>query len=217
MVQGQDQAIHFIDHLADLDVGSQMAGVHGLLDAALQRIAPGLDHGHQVIADGTGTVVVFDRAADVDATQRDFHRDLLDPAREHPFQARQAAWFLDGGIEHILLEAVVIQPHDLDLQVLAGAEVGEDAGLAHLHLFGQQADGQPFQAVTAGQFQRHIQDGGTGLLTLAQILGPGGRSGHLACLSHRYLFDIRRQAATGRNRFGRGGSAAAVLYPVCAT
>ena len=47
-------------------------------------------------------------------------------------------------------------------------EVGEHAGLAHLHDLGQRADGQAFKTDLRGQAQRRIDDGGFGLLTLLQ-------------------------------------------------
>ena len=91
-------------------------------------VLPGLDHGHQLVANRAGPVVVLDRAADVDAAGGDFDADLLDPAGVHGLQARQAARLLHGRVEHFLLEAVVVQLDHFDLQPRFFAR-REDSGL----------------------------------------------------------------------------------------
>ena len=171
VVQGQDQAVHFVHQLLGVGVGAQVADLDRLLHAAQQRVLPGHYHRHQFIADRAGTVVVLDRAADVDAARGDFDRHALDPAREHGDQARQAARLLDAREEDFLFEAVVVELDHFELQVFARAEVREHAGLAHAHAVGQQADGQAFEAVAACEFQRHVQDRCPCLLAFAHEFG----------------------------------------------
>ena len=166
-MQGQDQAIHLVHQLLGVRVRFQVARGDRLLDTAQQRALPGPHHGHQGLADGTGTVVILDGAADVDAAGSDFHADPLDPARKHRLQALDTAWFFHAGEKDFLLETIVVKLQHFHLQVFARAKVGKHARLAHVHFVRKQPNGQAFQAVAAGQVQRHVEDGCTGQFALA--------------------------------------------------
>ncbi len=157
-MQTQDQAVHFIDQLLGVGICTQMTGFDCLQGAAVQGFLPGAHHGDQLFADFTGTIVVLDRAADIDATGGDFNRHLPDPAPKHGFQAWQAACFLDTRIKYFLFELAVVQLHHFDLQVFTRTEMGKHAGLAHVHFFGQQADRQTFKAVAARQRDGDVEN-----------------------------------------------------------
>jgi hypothetical protein len=177
VVQRQDQPVQFEQHLLGVGVGAQVAGVHGQADGARQRRVPGPHHGRQRVAHRAGPVVEFHRAADVDAARVHLHRHTAQPALEQRTQPRLAARLLDGGEEHLFLEARVVLANDGDLQFLARTEVREDAGLAHLRDLGQRADGQALQPHVRGQAERGFQDRGACLLALVQDLGQRPRRG----------------------------------------
>jgi hypothetical protein len=115
---------------------------------------------------------------------------LAHPVLDQGAQSRQAARLTHGRTEHLFLEPFVVLADDRDLQLFAGAEVGEDAGLAHAGDFGQGANRQALDAHLGSQAQGSVQDGSAGLLALVRptpTLTPGlmgrldvvgGRSGH---------------------------------------
>ena len=100
----------------------------------------------QRVAHRPGPVVELDRAADVDAARVDLDRHPPQPALEQRAQPRQAARRAHRRAEHLFLELGVVLADDRDLQLLARAEMGEHARLAHPGHLGQRADRQAFEA-----------------------------------------------------------------------
>jgi hypothetical protein len=128
-------------------------------------------------ASRTRPVVELDGAADVDAAGIDLVRDAAHPALEHGAQARQAARLADRGEEDFFLELDVIVPDDGNLEFFARSEVREDARLAHPGDLGQQADGQPLEALVGRQSQRRLDDRGARLQPLLQGTGRSAKGG----------------------------------------
>src|SRR5205085_9414457 len=114
------------------------------------------------------TVVELDRAADVDAARVDLDRDAAHPAIEQRPQPWQPALGGERWPEHLFLELAVVLADDRDLQLLARAEVGEDARLAHPGLFGERADREALEADARGKRERSVENGGTRLLPLEE-------------------------------------------------
>ena len=105
-----------------------------------------------------GAIVVFHRAADVDAARRHFlecafpssgstSRAIAASRAVHASSGRTLRLRSDGGI-----------PAHFHLQIFARAEMREHAALAHLHPFGQQADRQAFEPVAACQVQCRVEN-----------------------------------------------------------
>ncbi|MNT21235.1 hypothetical protein D3C72_1565680 [compost metagenome] len=173
-MQREDQAVDLEPDLALVGVGAQVAFGLGLHDGAQHGGLPDADRLDQRVAHRARAVVEFGGAADVDAARVDLGRGALHPVGEHGAQARQAARRLQGGEEHLLLEAGVVLAHHGNLQFLARAEVGEDARLAHLGDLGHGADRQALEPDLRGQRQRGVDDDGLGLLAFG---GGAGRLG----------------------------------------
>ena len=166
VVKRKNEAVDLEQQLAGVGVGAQMALVDGGVDGALERVLPGLHHRHERVAHRAGAVVEFDRATDIDAAGVDLDRDAADPAVEQRAQPRQAARRLHRRAEDLVLELGVVLADDRDLQLLARAEVGEDARLAHAGHFGQGADREPFEADVRRERERCVENGGARLLAL---------------------------------------------------
>ena len=165
-------------HLLLVHVGAQVALLLALLDGTAHGGVPGQHRARERVAHGARAVVELDGTADVDAARVDFDRGALHPVVEQRTQAGHAARRAHGGEEHFLLEARVVLADHRDLQLLARAEVGEHARLAHAHDVGQRPDGQTLEPDVRGQTQRGIDDGGLGLLPLVQrTLAAAARAG----------------------------------------
>ena len=141
-----------------------MAFVDRGADGALERGLPGLHHRHERVAHRPGPVVELDRAADVDAAGVDLDRDAPQPALEQRAQARQPARRSAAPGGRPRPRTRVVLAHDRDLQLLARAEMGEHARLAHARHLGQPADRQALEADLRGERQRRIENGGARLL-----------------------------------------------------
>ncbi len=128
---------------------------------------PRADHRQQLFADRARTVVILDGAADIDAARGDFHAHTFDPVGKHGAQARQATGLLHRRVKHFLLETMVVQLQHFNLQIFSRTKVREHTGLTHVHLIGEQTNGEAFKTVTACQVEGHIQDGRTGHFAFA--------------------------------------------------
>ena len=160
VVKRKNEAVDLEQQLTGVSVDAQVALVDGGTDRALERVLPGLHHGHEGVAHRAGTVVELDRAADIDAAGVDLDRDSAHPALEQGAQPRQAARRAHRGPEHLVLELRVVLADDRDLQLLARAEVGEHARLAHAGHLGQGADRQSLEADMRGERERRVENGG---------------------------------------------------------
>ena len=89
------------------------------------------------------------------------------PRGEQRAQARQAARRLQRRDEHGLGETGRRVLDRRDLQLLARAEMREQAALGQARALGQAADGQRFEAGRARLRQSGIEDGRAGLFTFA--------------------------------------------------
>jgi hypothetical protein len=173
VMQRQDQAVDFKGHLVLVGVGAQVAGLLGLHHGAVHGRQPGAHRARERIAHRARPVVEFHGAADVEAARIDFERGALHPVVEQRRQARQAARLLQRREEDLFFKAHVVFADDRDLQLLARAEMGEHAGLAHAHDLGQRAYAQAFQPDLRGQAQGRIHDGRLGLLAFLLAFGHG--------------------------------------------
>ena len=176
-MQRQDEAVDLEEHLLFLHVGVELALGHRRLDRALHGRVPGAHGARERIAHRARAVVELDGARDVDAARVDLHRGALHPVGEERAQARQAAALVHRRVEHFLFEAVVVFADDADLQLLARAEMREDAAFAHLHAFREQPDGQAFEPVAGRQFQCGIQNCHARHFPLAHRRGGRGSGG----------------------------------------
>ncbi|ABA48670.1 hypothetical protein BURPS1710b_0856 [Burkholderia pseudomallei 1710b] len=168
VVQAEREAVQLEEHQVRIRVRAQMPFLLRLRNGAQQRGAPRFHARDQLLAHrAVRAIVVFHRAADVDAPRRHLLDALLDPAREHRPQARQTARLAQARKEHLVLETMVVLSHDFDLQIVARSEVREHAALAHLHTLGQQADRQTFQPVPAGKVQCCFEYRGTRLFAFS--------------------------------------------------
>ena len=84
-------------------------------------------------------------------------------ALPHRPQARGAVRGAQGRLDHRRAEALRGGADRRQLQLLLGAEVGEEAALAHPQLGGEAADRQPLQALGRGEVDRAVEDRGAGL------------------------------------------------------
>ena len=199
VVQRQNQPVHLEQHLLHLRVGTQMAFLQGDLDRASERLLPSLHHADQRVAHRPRAVVEFDRAADVDATRIDFHRNAPHPQVEQRAQPRQPARLLHRGVEHLLLEPRVVLAHHRNLQLLARAEMREHARLAHLRDVGDGADRQALESRAGGQAEGGVQDHGAGVLPLQERTR---RDGEFALRRRRRHRRSSEQHGHGRRGLG---------------
>ena len=149
---------------------------------------------------GPGPVVELDRAADIDAARVDLDRDPLQPAVEQRAQPRQAARRRHRRAEHLFLELGVVLADDRDLQLLARAEVGEDARLAHPGDLGQGADRQPFEADVRRERERGVDDRGARLRPFISAWAPRRRPAARRRCRRRENPRKRADAAIGQKR-----------------
>jgi hypothetical protein len=181
-VQREDQAVDLERDLALVGIGVEVALLLRLHDRAQHGGLPDRDRLHQRVAHRARAVVEFGSAADVDAAGVDLDRDALEPAVEQRAQPRQPARHRHRRLEHLFGKFGVVLAHHRDLQLLARAEVGEHARLAHLGDLGHGADRQALEPDLRGQRQCGIDDHGLGLLAL---LGGAGRLGGNGIDGHR--------------------------------
>lgn len=178
-------------------IGPQVVQFLALVDGAAHGGVPDADRLHQRVAHGADVVVELDRAADVDAARVQLDGGALHPVVEQGAQTGQPALGLQRGIEHLLLEAVVVLADHGNLQLFAGAEMGKHTGFAHLRGFGQATDRQAFQPVVHGQLQGHIHDVGLGLQAFGGNAVP-------RCRAARFTIGGRAAGDGGENVWGRG-------------
>ena len=76
-------------------------------------------------------------------------------------------------VDHLLVVEGVRGLDRRELQLLLGAEVGEQAALAHPHGLRQAADGEPADALDGDELSRRAEDRLAAALTVAPAL-PGG-------------------------------------------
>ena len=172
-MQHQNQAMYFEQKLVFIGVGPQVAAFAALHDGAPHGRMPCLHRLGQGIAHGTAAIVELNGAADVDATRIKLDCGTLHPVIEQGTQPGHAARLVEAGKENLLLETSMVFMHHGDLQLLARAEMGEHARLAHAGELGDRTDGQAFQPHVRGQVQGRLDDGILGLLALLQ--GPARR------------------------------------------
>ena len=129
------------EQLQGIGVGAQMALLRSRgRSRARKRRLPGLHHAGERVAHWARAVVELHCAADVDAARIELDRHPPHPALE---EASAAGRDLFHRGKNTPPRSGGGTADDRDLQFLARAEVGEHAGLAHLHDFGEGADRQP--------------------------------------------------------------------------
>ena len=149
LVHGQHQSVDLEHHLRRIDRCAQVSFRHRLPDRLQQLGLPAGDDRDHRIALRAGPVVVLDRAGNHDAAACQFARKERDPSIEDRLEPGQSARLSHGRAQDLVDEAAHVRLEHGQLQVLARAEVREDAALAHVHLVGQRADRQALQAVAA--------------------------------------------------------------------
>ena len=114
---------------------------------------------------GPGSVVVLDRGRDHDAAAGQAGLDgPVEPALEQGPQAGQAALDLQHRHEHLLAVKLRGMLEHRELQLLARAEMREQAGLRHARGVGQTADGQALETELARDIEGFVEDRGARLL-----------------------------------------------------
>jgi hypothetical protein len=118
-----------------------------------------------VLAHRSGLVVELERGGDERAAA--LGGVPLEPALEQVAHPWNAAGRFEGRADDVVDEPLAAVLEHLDLQRLLGAEVGEEAALAHLGLGGEGADREASEPDPARQSARLVEDGHAGRLTLA--------------------------------------------------
>ena len=199
MVQAQHKAVDLEQHQIGLALFSEVSDLNGLPDGARQRGAPDLDAVGQRIPDCAGAVVEFDRAGNENTAGVQFADARLHPEIEHALKPGQAPGFQQSRLEDAGLEATEILPHHLDLELLAGSEMGKDTAFAHAHAFGDRADRQALEPLARRELKRNIEDGRTGERTLGLRAGilcwPGSNNFHRCMISVYDGCRVRRKWA----------------------
>ena len=123
----------------------------------------------QGVAHGARPVVVLHGGGDVDAAAVE---DLL-PAQPRVEQRADPGLAARGGErrpDHRVDEPAAGVLERLQLELLLGAEVGEQPALAHLGALGELADGEALEPDLRGDLQRLVEDRGLGVLALAHVV-----------------------------------------------
>src|SRR6185436_7844555 len=212
VVIAEGDGVEVESELLGIEVGAEVAGLDG--DAG------GLGEGgdarpvrpHEEIALRAGSVVELHRGGDEDAAAgRVLAVDPGQPALEQGADARLAAGSGESRADDLDLEALDRGLEDLELQLVLGAEVGEETALREAELGREGADGQPFQPVAAGEADCLVEDALAGLGSLAHR-EPMIRTVVLFCKPHHY------RAAGGAGTAGTGapssGRTPVTKYPV---
>ena len=176
LMQHQHQAVHLEHHLVRIGARVQVALGLRHPDRAQQLGLPALDDRHQRIMQGSRAVVVFAGPADQDAAGLDFLGQQREPVLQQRSQPRQAARAGDRRAQHDVDETGRVLLQHRELKLLARAEVGEHAALAHVQPLGQRPDRQSLQTLAAGDRERLLDNGGARALALARM-ALGGRAG----------------------------------------
>ena len=97
---------------------------------------------------------------------------MVEVALPHRPQARRAVGRAQRRLDHRGAEALGGGGDRRQLQLLLGAEVGEEAALAHPQLGGEAADRQPLQPLDRGEVDGAVEDRGAGLGALGRGWPP---------------------------------------------
>ena len=110
-------------------------------------------------ANRTVAVVQLGRGRDEDTApgERGIRRPAP-PALEKGPQARQAARLLERRRHHLFHEPLGGDAQHLELQLLLGGEMGEEAALRESELRGQRRKAQPFQTVAGREAEGGVED-----------------------------------------------------------
>ena len=159
VVAGEHDAEHLEGDLLRIGVALEVAFVdrqaHRLLADGIAAMLVG-DHR---VADRPGPVVVFVGGRDHDAAARQARGEgPVEPALEERAQPRQPALDLQHRHEHLLAVALRRVLQHRELQVLARAEVREQARLRHAGGLRQAADRQSFEPEAARDLERLVED-----------------------------------------------------------
>ena len=154
--------------LFGVGVGVQLTSLYGQAHAAgegLAQLAHALRH---QLPHRTGAIVEFIGGRGHDAAARQLRAaGPLEPVLDDGAQARQARRLPHRGLEHEFRIELAHALDDGELQSFLGAEVGEQPALGQAAALCQRAYGQAGQTGAAGDGQRLVQNGCSGLLSFA--------------------------------------------------
>ena len=139
----------------------------GSAPQCIRVVALGFD---QIIPRGTGLVVQLSGNSVENAASGKVMVPLLHGAFEYRSKAGLASRLLQRGGDDDLDEALTRLCENLKLELLLGAEVGEEATLRHAGCARERADGQLLEADRADEFEGFVNDGLLGLFSFSHIL-----------------------------------------------
>jgi len=182
-LEGQARGVEFWVEVAGL-----LRSLHRASDGANPFVH---DCGYSV-AHHTKAAVELKRGGGKEAsTLEDSFFDEHQPVINQRPQTGHALWRGDSRERHFFDKNLARHLDRGELQFFLGAEMGEEAALAHSELLGEGADGKTFEALSGGDINRACKDSFAGAqafglaakdgsvkgLAGAFFAGPGARSG----------------------------------------
>jgi hypothetical protein len=154
--------VNFEGQLARVHMFVNLTGVLRIAGGAFQIAQPFFHQAYDAIANRAGAIIEFQRSGGEKASAG---KGFLFAVGEQVFaegaEETEAAE-LGGGADNLCDEDVAGFVHDGALQILFGAEVGEEAALADAEGSGEFADGEAFQAFQGRDVDGFAEDGAAG-------------------------------------------------------
>src|SRR5262245_21008434 len=155
--------------LLDIGVAAEMAFFDRAADCPPERLHPFALERADAIADRPGLIVELDGGAEHDAAPGKLRRlGPVEPVGERRAQPRHPARLRQGGDEHRLAELLAPALEHRELQLLARAEMREQARLRHPGRRGERADREALEPELARDPHGLVEDRGARLLAFGQ-------------------------------------------------
>lgn len=169
-------------HGHSVDLESQSGGFDFWIDVAgLLRFGYGagngtdplLHDGHDAVANHSTAAVELERGgAEETSPRKDPLFDQNQPLLQQAPQARHALGRSDGRPRDFFYENLASHFDGRQLKFFLGTEMGKETALAHVELFGERTDSEPFEALDRGNIDGAREDSLTGAKSAS--LGAGG-------------------------------------------
>jgi hypothetical protein len=171
-----------------IDAGADVAHRLGLDDGSGDELDPLVIGGGKRVADGAGARgVLVGGACEEAAPGKAPVAGVLEPGLEQRPQPAESGRELQGRLDHGGDEDGAGRPDRGELELLLGAEVGDQAALADRELGGQPPDGDAFEALDGGDVDGLAEDDPSRAVTTAHSAVRGEVGGGLVDLfvAHR--------------------------------